>query len=141
MSAIAADARNAALVEGLAAAVPLRIWELEGLDAVARNRRIAWWAREAAGQVAHRGDVPMYGGAKSGQAAAVFNHLARGLAAGAFAPGGVTFAGRHWCARECPCPAGIQRDVIDPPPLSRSAPRGRVIETVELPEPDEEGRS
>lgn len=33
----------------------------------------------------------------------VFNFLAKGLACAAFQPGGITFAGLHWCAchREC----------------------------------------
>ncbi len=33
----------------------------------------------------------------------VFNHLARGLAVLAFQPGGVTFAGLHWCVYQHPC--------------------------------------
>lgn len=42
-------------------------------------------------------------GEPSYSAGEVFNFLARGLACLACQPGGVTFAGRHWCAghREC----------------------------------------
>jgi hypothetical protein len=44
-------------------------------------------------------------GEPSYSAGEVFNHLARGLAVLACQPGGVTFAGRHWCAWTHPgCP-------------------------------------
>lgn len=62
-------------------------------------------------------------GQPSYTAAEVFGWLARGLAAGALHPGGINFAGRHWCAfshprcpvrgdiqpPECRCPAGEWR--------------------------------
>ena len=35
----------------------------------------------------------------------VFNFLARGLACAAYQPGGVTFAGLHWCADHAECEA------------------------------------
>lgn len=38
-----------------------------------------------------------------GGSADTFNHLARGLAALAYQPGGVTFAGRHWCTDHAAC--------------------------------------
>ena len=40
-----------------------------------------------------------------GGTADTFNHLARGLAALAYQPGGVDFAGRHWCADHRACQA------------------------------------
>lgn len=84
------------LVLTLLVAVPLRIAELQRLRGETRARQVRWWAREAAGVVAHQGDMLQFGG-KPGQAAMVFNHLARGLAALAHQPGGVSFAGTHWC--------------------------------------------
>lgn len=47
----------------------------------------------------HRTGNPAY------SAGEVFNHLARGLAVLAFQPGGVTFAGMHWCADHAECEA------------------------------------
>lgn len=40
-----------------------------------------------------------------GGTADTFNHLARGLAAAAYVPGGVTFARRHWCTDHAACEA------------------------------------
>ena len=87
---------NDVLVLTLRLAVPLRIAELQLLAGETRTRQVRWWAREAGDVVAHKGDVLQYGG-KRGAAAMVFNHLARGLAALACMPGGVSFAGTHWC--------------------------------------------
>lgn len=77
-------------------AVPLRIAELAAQPHKQRAATIRWWAREAADAIGSQGDVLMFGSKKPGRAARVFNHLARGLAAGAYLPGGITFAGRHW---------------------------------------------
>ena len=44
-----------------------------------------------------------------------FNALARGLAMAAFEPGGVTFAGLHWCTQEhdgCPRPPAPARTPV-----------------------------
>lgn len=84
------------LAPALEAAVPLRMMELRALGEVARGRLIAAWAAEAAEQVAHHGDLLMFRGKKAGESARVFNALAKGLAAAAFVPGGVTFAGIHF---------------------------------------------
>ena len=89
------------LLMALEAAVPLEIHRV-------RDWSWEWRQRTAAdvGEViAYEGDTLMYGG-KSGDAARVFNRLARGLACGACQPGGVTFAGLHWCAWSHPwCPS------------------------------------
>jgi hypothetical protein len=50
-------------------------------------------ARICAQEVASKGDIIQY---KSKGTAEAFNRLAEGLACLAFAPGGVTFLGRHW---------------------------------------------
>jgi hypothetical protein len=98
-------ADDAALTEGLAVAVPLLLHDLALLSPAQRAVRIRVWAKDAVGPVASRGDALLFGG-KRGEPAKVFNALAKGLAALAYCPGGVTFAGRHWCAAECDCPAG-----------------------------------
>lgn len=64
------------------------------------RRRAA--AAAASSQVAAHGDDLQYGGR---HCAATFAHLAKGLAALAYQPGGVTFAGAHWCVHPHPgCP-------------------------------------
>lgn len=84
------------MVETLRVAVPMWIDHLRHLPGPGQLEAVRLaWAKNAADQVAHRGDVLQYGG-KRGEAAEVFNHLAKGLAAAAFQPGGVTFAGEHW---------------------------------------------
>lgn len=79
----------------LSAAVPLHIQELKRRpwDEITRI------AHESADIVASKGDVLQFGGGKKGSTAAAFNALARGLAACAFAPGGITFLGLHFEAQ------------------------------------------
>ena len=89
----------------LGAAVPLYIGELQQLHGETRARQIRRWAGVAGDAVAYRGDVLQYGGGR-GEAADVFNQLARGLAVLAHAPGGVLFNGQHWCVEHrTGCPA------------------------------------
>lgn len=81
----------------LDAAVPLRIMEIRqgGRDAWLVEllaKRKQWIA-----EICEKGDVLQFGG-KKGEAAALFNNLALGLAHLAFVDGGVRFAGRHWVA-------------------------------------------
>lgn len=92
-----------ALIETLNLAVPMWIDRLQQLDGETRTNKALRWAADAADAVAFRGDALQFGG-KKGEAADVFNHLARGLAALAHAPGGVLFQGRHWCVEH---PAGV----------------------------------
>lgn len=89
--------RQRLLLDSLSVAVPMRIAELMDDVPVVRWARIEEWRAAAVEPVASRGDVLMYGG-KRGDAAEVFDHLAKGLAALAFAPGGVRFAGLHFVA-------------------------------------------
>lgn len=105
--------RNPALVIGLQAAVPLWILELASLPADARQLRARAWAKDAATEVSHRGDVLQYGSRRSGAAAKVFNYLARGLAAAAYQPGGVTAFGQHWCVDHAVC-EGAAAEVAAP---------------------------
>ena len=90
--------RDAVLIETLQLAVPLYIVELRRM-LPARRQAIA---REASALIAERGDVLQFGG-KEGTTAGAFNALAKGLAAAAYQPGGVKFAGQHWCTDDFPC--------------------------------------
>lgn len=96
--AVADDPRNVTLVETLALTVPLWMWELRNHTDAQR----AAIAKRCGAMVAERGDALQFGG-KKGAPTQVFNALAEGIAAAAFQPGGITFAGRHWCAdhRQC----------------------------------------
>jgi len=113
---IAEDPRNTTLVETLALAVPLWIWELRDRTP---SQRMAI-AKRCAQEVASHGDTLMFGG-KKGAAAAVFNQLAEGLACAAYQPGGVTFAGRHWCVDHAACKAA-EAEVVASPGLREPAP-------------------
>lgn len=93
-----------ALTIALSAAVPLWMRQLLDLPASLRGEKALAWAHEAGGAVAYGGDILQYRGAKKGDTAKVFNHAARGLAALAISPGGVLFAGVHWCVEH---PMGI----------------------------------
>lgn len=86
-------AENATLVIALQAAVPLRMLELAKLHQHQRDYRVREWAEQACDAVASHGDDLMFGSKRKGATADVFNHLAKGLAALACCPGGVTFAG------------------------------------------------
>lgn len=82
------------LRETLRLAVPLHMRELEGLQ----PDTLTAIGKRSAAIVGEKGDVLQYGGHKRGEAADVFNALARGLAAAALtAWGGVRFDGLHWC--------------------------------------------
>ncbi|GAB1646875.1 hypothetical protein [Krasilnikovia sp. MM14-A1259] len=71
-------------------AVPLHIGRLRHVDAARRMAEAA----DAATVIGSHGDDLQYGGKHCADA---FNALARGLAIGAYQPGGITFAGMHWC--------------------------------------------
>lgn len=114
---------NGLLGIALSAAVPLRMLELAKLDPVTRERVIARWAADAVEPVASRGDILMYRSKTRGATAEVFNHLAKGLAALAWSPGGVTFQGQHW-----------EPLVSWPAAYEVTGPRQEII--VELPEED-----
>lgn len=87
-----------ALIPLLALAVPLAIESLRHKS----FPEIALIAKEAGQYIAEHGDVILYKGTKKGESAKAFAMLAKGLAALAFAPGGVTFYDLHWDAADYP---------------------------------------
>ena len=87
------------LAISLSAAVPLWVLRVRNLTPEQRQAR----ASELAGVVAERGDVILYRGSRRGESASAFNALAEGLAIAAFAPGGVTAFGSHWCDDHSAC--------------------------------------
>lgn len=82
------------LADCLEAAVPLHIWVMKDWSPEARM----WTGRDMADYISAHGDVILYRGHKQGESGRAFNALAKGLAAAAYQPGGVTFHGLHWCA-------------------------------------------
>lgn len=106
------------LVETLRFVVPLWIHELRNCTPDQRLAR----AQRCARVVGSRGDALQFkGSSASGRRATAdaFNHLAEGLACAAYLPGGVVFAGLHWCvgsrhwgvsqSRPGPCDAEVAR--------------------------------
>lgn len=88
------DYNEGVLAITLAAAVPLRIIELEakgGPDAADREK-----ATEYGAILATKGDILQYGSKKKGEAADLFNGLAHAISVLAFAPGGVEVFGGHY---------------------------------------------
>lgn len=91
----AAETQRTVLRETLLLAVPLHMVELHGRD----PETLAAISTNSASVVASKGDTLQFKGGKRGEAAEVFNALARGLAAAALtAEGGIDFLGLHWCA-------------------------------------------
>jgi hypothetical protein len=86
----------------LEVAVPLRIAEIERAGGPSEQDLAE--ARSFAPTLGEKGDVLQFGGRK-GEAADLFNRLARALAVLAFCPGGVTFLGTRYEARPCPSEA------------------------------------
>ena len=115
---IAEDPQNITLIATLAFAVPL--WMLELQDRTDNQR--AAIAKRCSAMVAERGDVLMFGSKTRGKAAEVFNALAEGIAAAAFQPGGITFAGRHWCIDHAVCQEAAACAAKTPGPVSAVAP-------------------
>lgn len=122
-----------ALLPTLDFAVPLKILDLEHCS----THDLAVLTKQAVEQVAAHGDALMYR-SERGAAAEAMKHLIRGLAALAYCPGGVTFAGRHWCATDQGC---IRPELCsrhrgeappDPEPQPPSEPQPRPLETVQL---------
>jgi hypothetical protein len=109
---------HAVLIDSLRVAVPMWIWQLQGSTP---EQRVVI-ARRCADHVAERGDVLMYGNRRNGRrtseargdCAKAFNALAEGLATGAYQPGGVTFAGQHWCTDHAACLAAERGEEPDP---------------------------
>jgi hypothetical protein len=110
---------NEALAIALAAAVPLRIAELQRKGGPT-DAHLAM-ARAFSTVIAEKGDILLFGG-KKGEAAQIFNRLAEATAVMAFMPGGVGFYGMHWEARaekrqepRAAAPAGSHAPIIPYP--------------------------
>jgi len=139
------EAQRDLLTLTLQVAVPMWLSRLDGLDPEARDVHVRRWAADATDAVASRGDVLQFGG-KRGEAGAVFNALARGLAALATCPGGVRFVDVLWCARHFPhgvaspalmiCPSCVDDDAaygtneVANHPMPVALARVREIETL-----------
>lgn len=131
----AADPRSAMLLDTLALAVPLQIRELARLT----HDQRAETAERCAQVVAEHGDDLMFGSRRKGETAHVFNALATGLALAAYQPGGVTFAGQHWCTDHARCERAAAGLPDEPHPAAAcgdcgdgygSTPPRRPVETV-----------
>lgn len=84
------------LLNFLDMAVPLEMQRLAHLDEASRLRI----GHEAAHVIPEKGDVIQFRATGTAAATAA---LIRGLAAAAYQPGGVVFAGRHWCTDHTTC--------------------------------------
>lgn len=103
--------RSDLLLTALSAAVPLRIWEIR--DYTVEDR--LWEACKAESAICSAGsEFVFFRGRKKGETARAFNWLVRGLAVGAYQPGGVTFAGQHWCTEHALCEAAKATDAKQP---------------------------
>lgn len=87
------EARRTAFRDLLDATVPLRILEFRQAGGPTDADRA--WARSYADELGAHGDVLQYGGKGAGE---VRVGLIRAVAILAYAPGGVTLFGSHWCA-------------------------------------------
>lgn len=121
-------AQHETLVIALEAAVPLHIIELSNRTPEQR----AAIAQRSADEVACRGDILQFGSKKRGAVADVFNHLARGIAVLAFQPGGVTFAGHHWCTSHALCEDASATAPAAVPEPAPPEPRRPIVD-LELP--------
>lgn len=100
------SAAAAALLGGLlSVAVPVEIDRMRYMTEVTGEEYRLETAHKAARWIAEHGGNVLYQGHKPGDSARAFAVLARGLAAAAFQPGGVTFAGIHWCTDHVLCVA------------------------------------
>jgi hypothetical protein len=87
-----ADFTEDLMLISLRLAVPMHIEEIRGWSVEERVRV----ARLCVDEIGSHGDILQYGSKKRGEAAEVYNALARALAIGAYQPGGIDFAGQHW---------------------------------------------
>ena len=112
------DRQMETLAETLTVAVPMAMARLAAMSPQVREWTRGQWAANAASLVGHQGDALMWpararratvrsGVRVEGTAGTVgvFAALARGLAAAAWQPGGVTWLGRHWCVDHAACTA------------------------------------
>jgi hypothetical protein len=119
------------LLSSLECAVPMHLWELRG----ASDAQRAEVGERCAQVIVEQGDVLLYGGKGC---AGAFNALARGIAAAACQPGGVTVFGRHWCTDHAACheaeawAAAQPRLSVEHPPVEPTPARRPVVD-VHLP--------
>ena len=83
----------------LAVAVPIEVARLRGASDADRLSLAAACAQH----IAEHGDDLQFRSSRKGATAAAFARLAIGLACAAYQPGGVTFAGLHWCINHDQC--------------------------------------
>lgn len=98
------------LLSTLAVAVPMHIARMRDWS----TERRAAAAQVDADVIASHGDDLLFGGRHT---AAAFNSLARALALLADRPGGVGFAGQHWCTHPhagCPYPRTGKHRIAGP---------------------------
>jgi hypothetical protein len=88
------------LTAALHRAIPAALACLADLPADARAKQFEQWHADAVEHLTKRGDVVRYGGR---DVADIFVRLVRGLAVLAYAPGGVTAFGHHWCTDHNVC--------------------------------------
>jgi hypothetical protein len=119
----------------LPVAVLIALEEIAQLTDTERERR----ASESATTIGSHGDDLMFGGRHTSDA---FAALARALAVLAHQPGGVTFAGLHWCVgsghhgtrEQAPCAAEFAREQAHSTPRPRQTPpSSRSVSTPCLP--------
>lgn len=83
----------------LEAAVPLAIMEMSDYTPEHRMKI----GSECSDHIAAHGDIILYKSPRQGESAKAVAMLAKGLAVGAYQPGGITFLGQHWCVNHDEC--------------------------------------
>lgn len=91
------EAAKAVLLPTLQLAVPVEIINMRTWDQETRLAKAAEFGQ----YVAANGDDILF--ERKGETAKAFAALARGLAACAYLPGGVTYMGLHWCVNHDEC--------------------------------------
>jgi hypothetical protein len=87
------------LAISIQASVPLHIMEMQAKGGPSEQDLRD--ARVFSGTLGEKGDVLLFGG-KKGEAAGLFNQLARSVAVLSFCPGGVILFGQHFTGRVKP---------------------------------------
>lgn len=88
------------LIIHLEVPVALNIAHLLTLPKTHREYCISTWPQQAGHTLGHLGDTLQFKPKKPGRPAEAFSALARGIAAAAFLPGGITVGGRTWDVSE-----------------------------------------
>lgn len=101
------EAAKAVLLPTLQIAVPIEILRMRTWDEKTRLAKAAEFGQH----IAANGDDILY--KTGGETATAFAALARGLAACAYQPGGVTFMGLHWCVNHDECNEASKPALLD----------------------------